>query len=255
MCSRSVFDPLVDSYDAARPSYPTYLFRDLERLGGPLGGARVVEVGAGTGIATRQLVARGADVVAVDLGPAMLRRLARRTPGVAGVVLGDGEALPLADGIADLVCYAQAWHWMHVPDAAAEAVRVLRPGGFLAVWWNDVDASDARWWRSQQTRLEAMSPGYDRDYRARPWADEIRWTGHFADVVTLTGRWERAMPLDAYLTWLRSKSYVAAIGDRLGDFLGSERDSLLHAFPDGIVVEPFRTVLVVARTGPTPDDA
>ncbi len=248
MCSRSVFDPLVNAYDAARPSYPTYLFQDLERLAGSLADARVIEVGAGTGIATRQLVARGARVIAVELGEAMLSRLRERTPDVAGAVLGDGEALPLAAGVADLVTYAQAWHWMSVPDAAGEAVRVLRPGGSLAVWWNDVDAADTRWWRSQQTRLEAMSPGYDRDYRIRPWADELRWTGNFADVVTLTGRWEREMPIDAYLTWLRSKSYVAAIGDRLGDFLGSERDSLLHAFPDGMVVEPFRTVLVVART-------
>lgn len=247
MCARSVFDPLVDSYDTARPSYPPYLFDDLERLAGPLAGADVVEVGAGTGIATRQLLARGAYVIAVELGDAMLTRLVERSPGVYAAVRGDGEALPLATGVADLVCYAQAWHWMDVPSASAEAARVLRPDGSLAVWWNDVDAADQRWWRSQQARLEAMSPGYDRDYRTRPWADELRWTGDFPDVVTLTGRWERIMPLDGYLTWLRSKSYVAAIGERLGEFLAAERDSLLRAFPDGMVVEPFRTVLVVAR--------
>jgi SAM-dependent methyltransferase len=247
MCARSIFDPLVDFYDAARPTYPDRLFADLERLTGPLAGAAVVDVGAGTGIATRQLVARGADVIAVELGEAMARRLAARTPGVFAVVRGDGEALPIASGVADLVCYAQAWHWMDVPVAAAEAARVLAPGGSLAVWWNEVDAPEARWWRSQQARLEAMSPGYDRGYRARPWADELRWTGRFADVVTLTGRWERVVDVETYLTLLRSKSYVAAIGDRLGDFLASERDSLLHAFPAGEVVEPFRTVLVVAR--------
>jgi SAM-dependent methyltransferase len=247
MAPRSPFDPLVDAYDAARPTYPDALFDDLRRLAGrPLAGADVVEVGAGTGIATRALLARGARVVPVDLGAAMLGRLRARTPGIP-VALGDGEALPLRPGVADLVCYAQAWHWVRVPVAAAEAARVLRPGGALAVWWNDVDAEDEPWWRRQQDRLEKLSPGYRRGYRTRPYADELRWTGQFTEVVTLAGRWSRRIDIDTYLTWLRSKSYVAAIGERLADFLDAERRSLLRTFPDGVVEEPFRTLLVVAR--------
>ncbi|WP_045877377.1 class I SAM-dependent methyltransferase [Pseudofrankia sp. DC12] len=249
MGSRSLFDPLVDAYDAARPTYPDTLFDDLERLAGrPIAGTDVVEVGAGTGIATRGLLDRGARVVPFDIGASMLGRLRERTPGIPAA-LGDGEALPLRAGVADLVCYAQAWHWMRVPAAAAEAARVLRPGGALAVWWNDVDAEDERWWQRQQDRLEAMSPGYTRGYRTRPYADELRWTGQFADVVTLAGRWVRRLDLETYLTWLRSKSYVAAIGDREQDFLEAERRSMLRAFPDGVIKEPFRTLLVVAVVG------
>ncbi|MCM3921495.1 methyltransferase domain-containing protein [Frankia sp. AiPs1] len=243
----SLFDPLADAYAAARPSYPEHVFGDIERvLGRPLAGTDVIDVGAGTGIATRLLLARGARVVAVEPGPSMLARLLDRSPGVPAV-RGDGEALPLRAGVADLVCYAQAWHWVDVPVAAAQAARVLRPGGALAVWWNDVDAAEFRWWQRQQERLERMSPGYRREYRSRPFADELRWTGHFSEVVTLTGRWRRRIGMDDYLTWLRSKSYVAAIGDRLDDFLDAERRTMLRAFPDGVVVEPFRTLLVIAR--------
>lgn len=248
MAPKSPFDPLADAYDQARPTYPDRLYADLERVAGkPLAGADVVEVGAGTGIATRALLARDARVLPVDLGPRMLDRLRRRTPGLP-VVLGDGEALPMRADVADLVCYAQAWHWVRVPVAAAEAARVLRPGGSLAVWWNDVDAEDFHWWRRQQDRLEAMSPGYRREYRTRPFADELRWTGLFAEVVTLTGRWRRRIGIDRYLTWLRSKSYVAAVGDRREEFLDAERRSMLRSFPDGVVIEPFRTLLVVARS-------
>ncbi len=247
MSTRSLFDPLVDAYDAARPSYPDRLFADLEWLAGRgLADADIVEVGAGTGIATRQLLARGARVIPVDHSAVMLGRLRERTSGL-GAVRADGEALPFAGTVADLVCYAQAWHWVRVPVAAAEAARVLRPGGALAVWWNDVDGADLRWCERQQRRLEAMSPGYQRDYRLRPWADELRWTGLFAEVVTVSDRWSRTLALDAYELWLRSKSYVQAIGDRLEDFLAAERRSLLEAFPDGMITEPFRTVLVVAR--------
>ncbi|MCK9899503.1 ubiquinone biosynthesis protein UbiE [Parafrankia colletiae] len=247
MSPGSLFDPLADAYDQARPSYPDQLFVDLEMLAGrPVAGAGVVDVGAGTGIATRAMLARGARVLPVDLGPVMLDRLRRHSPDLP-VVRGDGEALPLRDACADLVTYAQAWHWVGVPAAAAEAARVLRPGGSLAVWWNDVDAEDFHWYQRQQDRLEAMSPGYTRDYRSRPFAEELRWTGLFAEVVTVTCRWHREIDLDRYETWLRSKSFVAAIGDRVEDFLAAERRSLLRSFPDGLIIEPFRTVLVVAR--------
>ncbi|MBX6390147.1 MAG: methyltransferase domain-containing protein [Frankia sp.] len=247
MTARPRFDPLVDAYDAARPSYPDALFADLERLADrPIAGADVIEVGAGTGISTRQLLARGARVIPLDVAPAMLARLRARTPGIPAA-LADGEALPLRAGVADLVCYAQSWHWVQVPVAAAEAARVLRPGGSLAVWWNDVDAADTRWWQRQQERLERMSPGYRREYRTRPFADELRWTGLFSEVVTLSGRWRRELDIDAYMTWLLSKTYVVAIGPRLDEFLDAERRSLLRAFPDGVIEEPFRTVLVVAR--------
>jgi SAM-dependent methyltransferase len=245
----SPFDDLLDAYDEARPGYPVRMFEDLEFLAGRrFTGADVIEVGAGTGIATRAMLARGARVVPVDIGPAMLGRLRQYTPAVPAV-LGDGEALPFAAAVADFVCYAQAWHWLRVPEGAAEASRVLRPGGSLAVWWNEVDATDTRWWQRQQERLERMSPGYTRDYRVnRPYADELRWTGRFEEVLTVAGRWTRTIAIDRYLTWLRSKSYVAAIGPDLGDFLDAERRSMLRAFPDGEIVEPFHTILVVART-------
>jgi SAM-dependent methyltransferase len=246
VCPESIFDALVDAYDAARPSYPDALFRDLERLAGRgLAGADVVEVGAGTGIATRAMAERGAGVVAVDIGAAMLARLRSQRPHPV-IVRADGEALPFRDQVADLVCYSHSWHWVRVPVAAAEAVRVLRPGGCLALWWNDVDAEDFRWWQRQQERLEAMSPGYRRDYRIRPYGDELRWTGLFSDAVTVTSRWHRMIDIDLYMTWLQSKSYVAAIGERLDEFLDAERASMLRVFSDGVVVEPFRTVLVVA---------
>ena len=232
----SAFEELVDDYEAARPRYPAGLYDRLAPAG------RVLDLGAGTGIATRSLVRR-AEVVATDLGPRMLGRLHDLLPGVPCAV-AQAEALPIADGSFDLVCGAQMWHWVEVPRAAAEVARVLRPGGRLALWWNEVDGAGRPWWEAQQDRIEQARPGWTRDYRSHDHGENALRTGHFASVETWETRWERELDWPLYERWLRSKSYVAEIAD-LDGFLAAERASLAAAFPDGRILEPFRTRLWV----------
>lgn len=244
--SPTAFEQLVDDYDAARPTYPSSLYDALPLLAG----ARVLELGAGTGLATAGLLERGASVTATDLGPKMLGRLHAKHPSVPAVV-ARAEALPFADAAYDLVCGAQMWHWVDVPAAAAEVARVLRPGGRLCVWWNEVDADGLPWWDDQQARLEAGNRAYTRGYRDRDHGAELRATGSFAEVERWDGTWERTLDWPRYERWLRSKSYVQALAD-VEAFVAAERASLARAFPDGRIVEPFRVVLWTGApaTGP-----
>ncbi len=246
----SLFDPLVEFYDAARPSYPDALFESLAALTRPLLGARIVEVGAGTGIATRGLRERGATVLPLDHGAAMLARLQARGAAFPPAVQADAHQLPVRSGWADLVCYAQAWHWTDYPRAAAEAARVLRPGGALAIWWNLVDAEGLDWVARQRARIDRANPGWGQgQHHSRPWVAEFESLGWSAQTATCS--WTRSLHLDEYLVWMRSKSYVAAIGgQRLEAFLAEERESLLRAFPEGVVQEPFVTELYVLRPPP-----
>lgn len=124
----------ASAYEALRPSYPSEAVAWL--IGTPP--QRVVDVGAGTGKFTEQLVEAGHDVVAVDPSSSMLAHLMRRFPTM-NVVLGTGEQTGLEDESVDVVAYAQAWHWTTPRDAAAEAARVLRPDGRLALVWNLLD--------------------------------------------------------------------------------------------------------------------
>jgi SAM-dependent methyltransferase len=230
--SGTAFEALVDDYDAARPRYPQALYDAL-----PLQGADVLELGAGTGIASVELAARAGSLVVSDLGPRMLARGLAKHHGPG--VVARAEQLPFADGSFDLVCGAQMWHWTDEP-AAPEVARVLRPGGVLALWWNEVTADGAWWFDAQQDRIEAGNPAYTRRYREVDYRAQL--VPLFAGPPPLEIAWERTLSLGLYERWLRSKSYVQELPD-VEAFVAACRDDLLQAFPDGQVREPFVTRL------------
>ncbi|MFL6075845.1 MAG: class I SAM-dependent methyltransferase [Mycobacteriales bacterium] len=244
--TRSPFDNLVDHYDAGRPSYPQSLYDALETLSRPLAGARVVECGAGTGIATRELLLRGARLLALDLSHNMLRRNGERTPGLRAAV-ADAHALPIRDDCADLVCFAAAWHWMAEKEAATEIARVLRPGGALAVWWNNPDADHLDWFRTKRDMLATLRGRPER--KPPPWraGERLADLGLFSDIQRHQARWERRMAIEDYLVSERSFVPVAELGDQLPEYLRAVRGLLVAAFPDGIVTVPYTARLWVAR--------
>ncbi|WP_166135712.1 class I SAM-dependent methyltransferase [Nocardioides ochotonae] len=128
------FGSVADSYDRGRPSYPEAAVSWLtgERP------ATVLELGAGTGLLTTRLVERGHDVLATDPDEEMLARLSARLPDVRTAVAA-AEDLPVADRSVDVVACAQAFHWFDADQALPEIARVLRPGGRLALVWNQPD--------------------------------------------------------------------------------------------------------------------
>jgi SAM-dependent methyltransferase len=138
---RLSFDVVAEQYERARPLYAETAVAWLGlRLGiGP--GRRVVDLGAGTGKLTRQLVALGADVVAIEPGDAMRAQLERVVPD-AEALAGSAEAIPLADASIDAATAGQAFHWFRVDEALAEIHRVLRPGGGVGLLWNEWNGDD-----------------------------------------------------------------------------------------------------------------
>ena len=242
----SSFGAVAAQYDAARPSYPDELFDAIEELGGrPLRGARVLDVGAGTGKATRRLRARGADVVAVEPTSGMAEQFRAVTPGVP-LVRGDGDRLPFATGCADFVTYAQAFHWTTPERSVPEAVRVLRPGGSLALFWNIKDRTRG-WPLEQERRMIAACPDYHGYGAVNAGSPELRNQG--LDVRRTVLHWSRSIPLDQSLADLGSRSYVAVLEpSRRAEVLAAEREELLRVFPDGMVVEDFQLDLTVGAT-------
>lgn len=128
------FGAVADAYDRGRPTYPraaaAWLTADA-----PLS---VLELGAGTGKLTEQLVALGHDVHATDPDAAMLARLEERLPGIRTSV-APAEEIPAGDRSYDVVVSAQAFHWFDLDTALPEIARVLRAGGLLSLVWNQRD--------------------------------------------------------------------------------------------------------------------
>jgi SAM-dependent methyltransferase len=147
------FGPAADLYDSIRPSYPLEAVQWALAPLGP-GPARVADVGAGTGIMTRVLLAAGHAVVAVEPDPLMRERLLTGTPGIA-VVEGSAEAIPVPDASVDAAVAAQSYHWFDEDRAHAELTRVIRPGGVFAAIWNDRDESVP--WVAEYTRIVAQN--------------------------------------------------------------------------------------------------
>jgi SAM-dependent methyltransferase len=149
-------------YARGRPDAHTAIARRVgERVApeGPL--ARALDVGCGTGLSTRALALLAETVVGVDPAASMLAQTGHH-PRVR-YVRGVAEALPLSAGAFDLVAVACALHWCDHDAFAAEARRVLRPGGWLVVYDDQ--------FRGQRPRSSELTDWLETDYyRGMPWA-------------------------------------------------------------------------------------
>ncbi|MGW3982250.1 class I SAM-dependent methyltransferase [Streptomyces mirabilis] len=273
------FNTAAAQYAANRPSYPPALFTTIEDLAArPLKGAKVVDVGAGTGISTTLLHARGADVIAVEPGEGMAAEFRRAHPDIP-LVRGTGDTLPLATASADFLTYAQSWHWTNPAHSLPEAFRVLRPGGALALWWN-TSALDVPWIAAQAQRIDQyFEDAHPTEEGTATKAEEGAATKTEEGTATKTPkdtessrravgflterafkgapetpphtqrvvRWSRHVPVDTHLANIGSHSAFLIQGKEDTDaFLAEERTRLLETFPDGRVEEVYDVLVIVA---------
>lgn len=236
--SRS-FGAVAGRYESGRPEYPA---EAVNWLLGPLGagGHRVVDVGAGTGKLSRAIAATGAAVTAVDPDAAMLAELRTHSPRI-GTLVGTGERIPLADSAVDAVLCGQAWHWIDAVAGAAEAGRVLRPGGVLGLVWNVRDDRDPLVRRLTaimhgSAAEELVAQGGPAPHPPFPAFERHDWD------------WTRAMGRQELQDMVASRSYVITAEADERDRILRESDALFcDAAVGGSLALPYRTVAFRAR--------
>jgi ubiquinone/menaquinone biosynthesis C-methylase UbiE len=196
------FDRVASDYERARPPYvEDAVDWALERLGLRLG-SRVLDLGAGTGKLTRQLLARGLDVVAVEPGDEMRAVLGRELPGLE-TMAGRAEKIPLDDASIDGITVGQAFHWFETERALAEMHRVLRPGGGFALLWNHFNQDDPLLGAVD----ELLSP---RDPARRSRWRERYDAQRFGPLEERAFYEKRSMSADRLAAWVASTSRVIA---------------------------------------------
>jgi SAM-dependent methyltransferase len=226
--SRS-FDDAVQLYERARPSYPA------EAVGWmvPAGARDVLDLAAGTGKLTRVLVAAGYSVTAVEPLDGMRAELSRQLPDVPALA-GTAEQIPAADGSADALLVAQAWHWFDESRSVPEVARVLRPGGALGLVWNDMDVSVPWVARMRATTREAMTAsryGIEVGNREedRAWSPPLG--SAFGAPEWATFRHVLRQDLDTLLDNLGSRSYFITLAP-------PEREAILASVADRLRSDP-----------------
>jgi SAM-dependent methyltransferase len=154
------FTERVDDYARVRPGYPPELLDLFVRTCGLEAGRVAADVGSGTGILARMLLATGARVVGVEPNAAMRGAAERELAGETRFesVDGSAEATGLADASVDVIAAGQAFHWFDAPRARAEFSRILKPEGWVVLVWNR--RKDTALGRDYEAMLERFAPDY-----------------------------------------------------------------------------------------------
>lgn len=238
------FSGLVDNYVRYRPDYPPGgIDLVLEGMGFP-GMLTVADVGAGTGIFSRQLAERGALVVAVEPNEEMLEACPEHARILRQV--GTAEATGLCDASVDLLTCAQACHWFEPLGALREFHRVLRGLGRLAILWNTRDPDDpvTAGYTEAIRKASENHPAESRMDEARGFEE----TALFTNLREHRVPHEQRMTLQGLIGRARSASYCPTGGPRLTTLI-DELTTLhaRHADAEGSVCMRYITRIFLAE--------
>ena len=199
------FDSIMNHYDLERRLQVVFgqLLADVN-----LKGSRLLDAGCGTGFFSVQAERLGANVISLDVGKNLLKETRRK--GVHAVVAADAARMPIPDGYFDVVVSSECIEHTPSPrDTMRELVRVLRPGGWLAV-----TCPNSVWrWSCTVANLLHLRPyqgieNWPGWYELRLWAEESGLDVH------------RQIGLHLFPFVLRSTQPVLRRLDRLGDHAG-----------------------------------
>jgi ubiquinone/menaquinone biosynthesis C-methylase UbiE len=242
--SAAAFGKVAETYERRRPSYPSEAVDWIaERLGlGP--GTTVVDVAAGTGKLTRQLVPTGARVVAVEPLAEMREQLRSAVPGVE-VLDGSAEALPLPDAGADAITVAAAFHWFEVDRALPELHRVLRPGGGLAIVGNGRDLT-----QPLQAAVQEIVGPYLPDLTKldEEWLPVLEASRLFGPLERFETSFEQLFDAKGLAERMATVSYVARLPDAMRAEVLTRVRALGEAQPETPFPFRYRTYALVCYT-------
>jgi SAM-dependent methyltransferase len=250
------FGVVASRYERFRPGPPPAAIAWML----PDAGRTVVDLGAGTGALTKDLVGRVDRVIAIEPDDRMREILAGNLPEVTAL-RGTGEAMPLETSSVDAVLASSSWHWMDPDRTLQESARVLRPGGTLGVVWAGPDP-DGPFVVQAQAMLTEMSsdqsestasPERDSDLGSEVMDTENRVEtvlriprdSVFTQPETMSLTWDVALTADELIGLLGTFSWIITMSDERRAHVISEARRVLR---DGLGISGDVTVDVQYRS-------
>jgi SAM-dependent methyltransferase len=250
---RATFDEDPDAYDRSRPVSPPQVFDDAVAIASLGPGSRVLEIGPGTGQATRPLAERGLLVTALELGPSLADRARRNLadlPGVA-VYTTSFEDWDPAGQTFDAVFCCNAFHWLDHDVRFARPATLLRPGGHLIVLatpWVRPDGGDRFWWDNQddwaavgEARLGLADSDPDR---ITDISGPLAASGIFAEPVRRRYRFDLDFTAEDYLANLATQSGFKRLSPAMQQELAARLRRRIEARGGGVRAHYLATLVI-----------
>lgn len=234
----------VENYARYRPTYPAAAIDLLVARCGLGPGACVVDLGSGTGILSRLLIERGARVFGIEPNPQM-RRYSDDSLGRGDFHSGAGtaESTGMPDSFFDLLVAGQSFHWFDPEQTRKEALRILKPGGWAALLWNERPTGLMPFLDDYEAVLRRHAPEYEAVARLRAQEDGIRrFLGREPELATFGH--QQVFDFEGLAGRVESASYAPARGRPEHELLMSELRQVFDRHQqNGRIIFPYRTLV------------
>jgi SAM-dependent methyltransferase len=242
----------VEAYARYRPGYPPPAIELLRERCGLVPGAVVADLGSGTGILTELLLKEGAEVFAVEPNDRMRAAAEAQLSDYPRFrsVRGSAESTTLAAASVDLLVAGQAFHWFDVARARHEALRVLRPGSWAALLWNERPPEATPFLADYEALLERYAPEYTRISARRADLGAMReFLGAAMEVRTFENR--QILDFEGLKGRLMSSSYAPESGHPHHEpMIASLREVFARHERGGRILMPYSTLVYFSQPQP-----
>jgi len=246
------FSDRVTNYVKYRPSYPDGVIATLKESCGLSVDSVVADVGSGTGILTQLLLETGAEVFAVEPNTEMRLAAERLLAGFPRFASRDGraEATGLVPDSIDIITVAQAFHWFDWDQTKAEFERIIKPGGWVALIWNE-RRTGSPFGQAYESLLLTHAAEYAAVDHRRVTDDDITTFFEPGEVVTATFENHQTFDFESLQGRVMSSSYAPNEDDPKHHLLMEELRTIfdMHA-QDGAVRFEYDTHMYYGQMFP-----